>query len=141
MYEGVPACHRTLATYVSLGLFCISIICILRQMKQPRPQLHTFAFLHLPAFLLLPALAGQSAQQLLCLWFSRERQRAKSPSKTSMSHALHRWHQLFVGRRRRRLGIACANIPEAATSDNAFSLSLPLLLWPRTRPQKYYLYM
>ena len=45
--------------------------------------------LPLPAFLLLPAWAGQSAQQLLCQWVSRERQqRTKRLKLTSLPSAL-----------------------------------------------------
>ena len=41
-----------------------------------------------PAFLLLPALAGQSARQLLCQWVSREQQQGtKSLSETCMGDA------------------------------------------------------
>ena len=42
----------------------------------------------LPSFMLMPACAGQSAQQLLCQWVSREwQQRTNSLRKTSMGWA------------------------------------------------------
>ena len=56
-----------------------------------------FILLPLPAFLLLPAWASQSAQQLLSQWVSREQQqRTKRPKKTSLFLALgldeRGWH-------------------------------------------------